>query len=92
LIVAVLTLPLGEADQALSEPLRGESFNFKKFKGATTVSTCLLAALKWPTKDVDITVALHQGISFLHRHYIQKSILARCLIPPSRRICRPEVV
>jgi hypothetical protein len=59
LIVAVLTLPLGEADA--TAPKSSLSVHSKKAKLDTAVAACLRDLLKWPVKERDSAQAIHQG-------------------------------
>ena len=65
LIVALLTLPLGEADKAVEASLeasRNASVILKKSRGSGgAVSLCMHDILKWPAKEIDIAHAIHQG-------------------------------
>jgi hypothetical protein len=65
----VLTLPLAEIDQeTLGPALRGASLHNKKARkggNGNAVAACIHDLLKWPSKDLDIVHAIHQGDSYV---------------------------
>ena len=66
-IMAVLTLSPAEIDQETLDPAsRGASLHNKKARNCgngNAVAACIHDLLKWPSKDLDITHAIHQGES-----------------------------
>jgi hypothetical protein len=80
LVLAVLTLPLAEAD-ALHLEAAGQTTasHSKKVKRDTVVCVCFHHMLKWPVKDREIAQALHEGnlfvcLSRLHfRHHASQA-------------------
>jgi hypothetical protein len=67
LIIAVLTLPLGEFDEVSSHRtmhvVMGHTVQSKKSKGQTAVGACLMDLLKWPRIELETTLAIHEGES-----------------------------
>ncbi len=82
LIVALLTLPLGEVDKAVEGSLekpRNATVNIKKSRSsAGALSGCLHDHLKWPAKELDIAHAIHQGVFLLSCFASSRSLSCEC--------------
>jgi hypothetical protein len=61
LIVAVLTLPLGEFDEENRHSSHKSMVQSKRSKGSSAVGTCLMDMLKWPRLEMETTLAIHDG-------------------------------
>ena len=89
LIVAVLTIPLAEADQAEFNSTH-ESGPSKKVKKDTAVGVCIQHLLKWPSRELDTVQGIHKGICRFTCIEIQHTSPYYMSFP--RRLCAQRVV
>jgi hypothetical protein len=75
LIVAVLTLPLAEADQEVIST--HESVHSKKVKRDSAVGVCIQHLLKWPSRELDIAQGIQKGT----RRFTYFKIQHLCILP-----------